>query len=89
MTSLWCHQMCMNGKVNQGPLFDINVWCNRSWKTKLHSMIVRQYSHLKKKKKKKKAGRHAWKMFQTIKTCTKISVNKKLKNKIYVITMHL
>ena len=39
--------MCMNGKVNQGPLFDINVSCSRSLKTKLHPMIVRQYSHLK------------------------------------------
>ena len=47
MTSSWCHQMCMNGKVNQGPLFDISVWCNRSLKTKLHPMIVRQYSHFK------------------------------------------
>ena len=47
MSSSWCHQMCMIGKVNQGPLFDISVWCNRSLKTKLHSMIVRQYSHLK------------------------------------------
>ena len=46
MTSSWCHQMCINGKVNQGPLFDISVWCNRSLKTKLHPMIVRQYSHL-------------------------------------------
>ena len=33
----------MNGKANQGPLFDINVWCHRSVKTKLHPMIVRQY----------------------------------------------
>ena len=47
MTSLWCHQMCMNGKLNEVPLFDISVWCNRSFKTKLHPMIVRQYSHLK------------------------------------------
>ena len=46
MTSSWCHQMCMNEKVNQGPLYDINVWCNRSFKTKLHPIIVRQYSHL-------------------------------------------
>ena len=46
MMSLWCHQMCMNEKVNQGPLYDINVWCNRSFKTKLHPVIVRQYSHL-------------------------------------------
>ena len=37
----------MNGKANQGPVFDINVWCNRSLKTKLHPMIVRQYTHLK------------------------------------------
>ena len=36
MTSSWCHEMWMNGKVNQGPLFDISVWCNRSLKTKLH-----------------------------------------------------
>ena len=47
MTSSWCHQMCMNEKVNRGPLYDINVWCNRSFKTKLHPIIVRQYSHLK------------------------------------------
>ena len=47
MMPSWCHQMCMNGKVNQGPLFDINVWCNRSLKTTLHPMKVRQYSHLK------------------------------------------
>ena len=33
----------MNGKVNEGQLFDINVWCNRSLKTKLHPMIVTQY----------------------------------------------
>ena len=38
--------MCMNGKVNQSPLFDINVRCNRLLKTKLHPMIVWQYSHL-------------------------------------------
>ena len=44
--SSWCHQMCMNGKVNQGPLFDISVWCNRSLKTKLHLPIVRQYSQI-------------------------------------------
>ena len=50
MMSLWCHQMCMNGKVNQGPLYDINVWCNRSFKTKLHPIIVRQYSHLNPKR---------------------------------------
>ena len=47
MTSSWCHQMCVNEKVNQGPLYDINVWFNRSFKTKLHPIIVRQYSHLK------------------------------------------
>ena len=47
MMSSWCHQMCMNEKVDQGPLYDINVWCNRSFKTKLHPIIVRQYSHLK------------------------------------------
>ena len=47
MTSSWCHQMCMNGRVNQGSLFDISVWCKRSLKTKLHPMIVRQYSRLK------------------------------------------
>ena len=46
MTSSWYHQMCMNWKVNQGSLFDISVWRNRSLKTKLHPMIVRQYSHL-------------------------------------------
>ena len=46
MMSWWCHEMYMNGKVNQGPLFDINVRCNRSLKTKLLLMIVRQYSHL-------------------------------------------
>ena len=46
MMSSWNHQMCINGKENQGPLFDINVWCNRSLKTKLHPMIVRQYGHL-------------------------------------------
>ena len=28
-------------------MFDINVWFKRSLKTKLHPMIVRQYSHLK------------------------------------------
>ena len=39
MTSSWCYQMCMNGKVNQGPLYDINVWCNRSLETKLHPII--------------------------------------------------
>ena len=44
MMSSWCHQMRMNGKVNQGPLFDI-----RSLKTMLHPMIVRQYSHLSNK----------------------------------------
>ena len=37
----------MNEKIIQGPLYDINVWCNRSFKTKLHPIIVRQYSHLK------------------------------------------
>ena len=37
---VWC------GKENQGPLFDINVWCSRSLRTKLHPMIVTQYSHL-------------------------------------------
>ena len=47
MTSLWCHQMCMNEKVNQGPLYDIDVWCNRSLETKLHPIVVRQYGHLK------------------------------------------
>ena len=31
--------MCINEKVNQGPLYDINVWCNRSFKTKLHPII--------------------------------------------------
>ena len=46
MTSSWCLQMCMNGKINQGPLYGINVWCNRSLKTKLYPIIVRQYSHL-------------------------------------------
>ena len=46
MTSLWCHQMCMNGKANQGPLFKISVRYNRSLKTKLQPIIVRQYSHL-------------------------------------------
>ena len=46
MMSSCCHQMCMNEKVNQGPLYDINVWCNRSFKTKLHPIIVRQYSYL-------------------------------------------
>ena len=30
---------CMNGKVNQSPLFDINVWCNKVTPN-------RQYSHL-------------------------------------------
>ena len=47
MTSSWCNQMCMNGKISQGPLNDINVWCNRSFKTKLYPIIVVQYSHLK------------------------------------------
>ena len=47
MTSSWCNQMCMNGKISQGPLNDINVWCNRSFKTKLYPIKVRQYSHLK------------------------------------------
>ena len=39
--------MYMNGKVNQGPLYDINVRCNRSLETKLHPVIVRQWGHLK------------------------------------------
>ena len=47
----WHHRdvikCAMKRKVNQGPFFDINVWCNRSLKTKLHTLIVRQYSHLK------------------------------------------
>ena len=36
MMSSWFHQMYMNRKVNQGPLYDISVWCNTSFKTKLH-----------------------------------------------------
>ena len=38
--------MHMNGKVNQGPVYDINVLFNRLSEKKLHPIIVRQCGHL-------------------------------------------
>ena len=38
--------MYIDGKVNLGPMYDINVLFNRSSENNLHPVLVGQYGHL-------------------------------------------